>query len=142
MAKKKATKSVKKSVKVTVENSNNNKEKDSIINAYVVIAQKYTPLDISIPIKPKRVICNNCPNKKLFDIVDNSIYICLICGAQQEILLHTSSYTDIDRINISAKYTYDRKVHFRDCINQYQGLVTPYVSILIYQIFPLYLIFF
>jgi ribosomal protein S24E len=34
---------------------------------------------------------------------------------------HNSSYTDIDRVNISCKYTYDRKVHFRDCINQYQG---------------------
>jgi hypothetical protein len=34
---------------------------------------------------------------------------------------HNSSYTDIDRVNISSKYTYDRKVHFRDCINQYQG---------------------
>jgi hypothetical protein len=101
--------------------SRNNKEKEKIILTYMEIAQKYADIENITPKKPKRVICNNCPNKKLFDIIDNSIYICISCGAQQEILLHTSSYKDIDRINISAKYTYDRKVHFRDCINQYQG---------------------
>lgn len=99
----------------------NNKEKNDVISQYVSIAQNYTTISIEIPLKSKKVVCNNCPNKNSFDIVDNSIYICLQCGAQQEILLHTSSYRDVDRINISAKYTYDRKVHFRDCINQYQG---------------------
>ena len=100
-----------------------NKEKNKIISEYLELAQQYTEIEIE-PVKlsiDNQVICNNCTNKKLFDIIDNSIYICLLCGAQQEILLHTSSYKDIDRVNISAKYTYDRKVHFRDCINQYQG---------------------
>ena len=101
--------------------TNDTKEKHDIITRYLEIAQKYTDINIEIPSKNNKVICNNCPNKKMFDIIDNSIYICLLCGAQQEILLHTSSYKDIDRINISTKYTYDRKVHFRDCINQYQG---------------------
>ena len=32
-----------------------------------------------------------------------------------------SSYKDIERVNISSKYIYDRRIHFRDCINQYQG---------------------
>jgi hypothetical protein len=32
-----------------------------------------------------------------------------------------SSYKDVTRINISSKYCYDRRIHFRDCINQYQG---------------------
>jgi hypothetical protein len=99
----------------------NDKEKRKIISSFLDIARKYTDIEHISPIKSKKVICNNCPNKNIFDIIDNSIYICISCGAQQEILLHTSSYKDIDRINISAKYTYDRKVHFRDCINQYQG---------------------
>ena len=105
----------------TGKNIKNSSEKNKVISQYLEIAQKYTDTNVELPSKNKKVICNNCPNKKLFDIVDSSIYICLLCGAQQEILLHTSSYKDIDRINISAKYTYDRKVHFRDCINQYQG---------------------
>jgi hypothetical protein len=116
----------------------NNKGKDEIVRKYIEITQKYinlseilsnagissgTSLDKSSPSPPrvKKVVCNNCANKKDFDIIDNSVYICVICGSQQEILLHTSSYKDIDRVNISVKYTYDRKVHFRDGINQYQG---------------------
>jgi hypothetical protein len=99
----------------------NNKEKNKVIRDYLKIAQNYIILDIDLNMKNKKIECNNCPNNLLFDIIDESIYICISCGSQQEILLHTSSYKDIDRINISAKYTYDRKVHFRDCINQYQG---------------------
>lgn len=98
-----------------------NKEKNEIIIKYLSIAQKYTSQNLELPSKNKRVICNNCYNKKTFHIIDDSIYICLQCGSQQEILLNTSSYKDVDRINITSKYTYDRKVHFRDCINQYQG---------------------
>ena len=99
----------------------NNKEKTKIISCFLNIAQKYIEIDTLPPKKNYKIICNNCTNKQHFDIIDKSVYICLDCGAQQEIFLHTSSYTDVSRINISAKYTYDRKVHFRDCINQYQG---------------------
>jgi len=103
----------------------NNKEKEEITLRYIEIAQKY--MNIVSDLLPKKekqfkkVICNGCNNKKNFDIIDNSIYTCLDCGSQQEILLHTSSYKDVDRANIFTKYTYDRKIHFRDCINQYQG---------------------
>jgi hypothetical protein len=100
-----------------------NKKKMEVIKKYLEIAKKYVSIEMEFSEKQIKVICNNknCSNKKLFDVIDNSIYICLLCGSQQEILLHTSSYKDIDRVNISVKYTYDRKVHFRDCINQYQG---------------------
>jgi hypothetical protein len=103
---------------------NDNKEKNDIIDEYLAVSYKYNKILVNSTVeksKIPKVSCNNCENKKQFDIVDNSIYICILCGSQQEILLHTSSYKDIDRINISSKYTYDRKVHFRDCINQYQG---------------------
>lgn len=98
----------------------NNSEKLDIIYKYLSIASKYTP-DINFSCKVENFKCNNCSNTKFFDIYDNSIYICTICGSQQELLINTSSYNDSDRANISTKYTYDRKVHFRDCINQYQG---------------------
>jgi hypothetical protein len=103
-------------------NGVNDIEKNNLISKYLEIAQEYTNIEFNTPnVVEEKVICNNCYNKKLFDVIDSSIYICLVCGSQQEILLHTSSYKDIDRVNISAKYAYDRKLHFRDCINQYQG---------------------
>ena len=69
------------------------------------------------------ISCKNCPNNNpgLFDIIDNNIYICNLCFNQQIIIKYNSSYNDIDRVNISSKYIYIRKVHFQDCINQYQA---------------------
>lgn len=98
-----------------------NTEKLEVIKAYVAVAQKYCDVSIEQKDKKPKITCDNCPNTKNFDIVDENIYICEDCGAQKEILMHTTSYKDIDRVNISTKYSYDRKVHFRDCINQYQG---------------------
>ena len=102
--------------------SKNNKEKQKIINEYMLIAQNYINLECNGDKNNKNpILCKNCSNKKDFDNIDINIYICNVCYVQQTILKHNSSYNDIDRINISSKYMYDRKVHFRDCIKQYQG---------------------
>jgi hypothetical protein len=100
----------------------NNKQKTKIINDYIDIVKQYTNTQYETK-QPKKdlIICMNCSNKKGFDIIDENIYICNKCYSQQTIKKHNSSYTDIDRINISSKYMYDRKIHFRDCIKQYQG---------------------
>ena len=100
---------------------------------YLKIARKY--IDIPLPYhKTKNITCNNCPNKLLFDIIDNSIYICLVCGSEQKIILNvSSSYMDNERVNISVKYKYNRGVHFRDCINQYQGLQNSTISDKVYE---------
>ena len=111
--------------------SKNNKEKQTIINKYIEIASKYVDLKINVEKKDKNV-CKNC-NHKEFDIEDGNIYICSNCSAQQFILKNVSSYKDIDRINISSKYCYDRSIHFRDCINQYQGKQNSTVNQKVYD---------
>lgn len=97
----------------------NNKEKDKISKEYLEIAKQY--IHIEVPKENSKIICRNCNNKKDFDIIEQNIYICTKCYSQQIILKYSSSYNDINRINIASKYMYDRKVHFRDCIKQYQG---------------------
>jgi hypothetical protein len=108
----------------------NNKEKQKLILNYLDIAGKYVNIELpssentkslSILEKKEKIACNNCDNKKDFDILEGNIYICSICSAQQVIMKNVSSYKDNDRINITSKYCYDRKIHFRDSINQYQG---------------------
>ena len=100
----------------------NNKEKNKLVVQYLEIANKYIQINMeSLTNKKEKVTCNNCNNNKDFDIEDGNIYICLNCSSQQFILRNVTSYKDINRINISSKYMYDRKIHFRDCINQYQG---------------------
>lgn len=107
----------------------NNKEKQKIINMYLEIANKYVNIEFleenekkspKLFDKKEKIICENCKNKE-FDIIEGNIYICIYCSAQQVILKNISSYKDNERINITSKYCYDRKIHFRDCINQYQG---------------------
>lgn len=100
------------------------KEKLEVIEQYIRTASKYICIDVVQPDKnPKndKVICDNCGNCKNFDIIEDNIYICCDCSAQKSIIRQTSSYGDNERVNISSKYMYDRKIHFRDCINQYQG---------------------
>jgi hypothetical protein len=96
-----------------------NKKKIEIEKEYLKIASSY--IIIKINEKETQIKCVNCNNSKNFEIVNYNTYICTNCYSQQNIMKHNSSYNDIDRVNISAKYMYDRKVHFRDCIKQYQG---------------------
>ena len=110
-----------------------NKEKMKIIKDYLNVAKKYITINIKMEEKKFVVLCRNCNNKKDFDILEGDIYVCVICSAQQEVMKNISSYKDIDRINISSKYVYDRKVHFRDCINQYQGKQNSTIQQIVYD---------
>jgi len=116
-------------------------QKNAIISQYLKIAKKYTefvPLDFNKFVVKKtethsipKIICENCQSKK-FDIVDSN-YICTKCGGIFEMLHHFSSYKDTERVNITTKYTYDPKIHFRDCINQFQGKQNATVDAQIYK---------
>ena len=120
-------------VSFTGKKNKNNNEKTKIVTDFLNIAKKYINIKNILSKKNYKIVCDNCDNKQHFDIIDNSVYICLECGAQQEIFLHTSSYTDTSRINVSSKYSYDRKVHFRDCMNQYQGKQNSTIEQTIYD---------
>lgn len=102
-------------------------EKRTLIQSYFTILQKYTTLyDISPfiqveeQVQPTHITCVNCSNSNTFEICDSN-YVCNICACQIEIQNINSSFRDTERINVYPKYTYDRKIHFRDCLNQYQG---------------------
>ena len=101
--------------------SKNNSTKNKLISSYIDIASNYIEINNFNKNTSDNITCINCSNKKDFDIIDKNIYICQQCYAEQLVLRHISSYNDIDRVNISSKYMYDRKIHFRDCIKQYQG---------------------
>lgn len=120
---------------VSSKKSLNNEEKISIINNYLQIAKQYyhnIPLSIMSDKNEKPISCENCSNTKHFDI-DENIYICKDCGFQKEIQLYSSSYKDSDRISLSSRYLYDRKVHFKDCINQYQGKQNSTIDAKVYS---------
>ena len=102
---------------------NKRQEKDELIRNYIKIAKKYTTIENISNLSPQKKInktCNYCKSSKCLETVENE-EICLECGKVTHISSTNSSYKDSERINMTAKYTYDRKVHFKDCINQYQG---------------------
>ena len=97
------------------------KIKKQIIKNYLNVANKYIDLKFQENICVNdNIECEVCGNTNNFDILDNN-YICIECGTIQEKEYHNTSFNDVERINISTKYTYVRKAHFKDCMNQYQG---------------------
>lgn len=107
------------------------KEKDELIKNFLQVASKYKdnlPLNIDkVENKRKKSenninhFCENCDCKSGLELLDGKTYICHQCGFEKEILGIMSSFKDTSRVNLSNKYTYERRIHFRDCMNQYQG---------------------
>jgi hypothetical protein len=111
-------------VKVSFFNNLNNKnindcEKNEIIEEFYEIAKKYIPIKIYKKETPERYVCN-CGNQNNYTESQNKI-ICNECSNTHSIQSIQTSFKDIDRVNLSQKYKYKKKVHFRDTVNQYQG---------------------
>jgi len=98
-------------------------KKREIVREYLELAREY--IEIEVPLSSRapiqRVVCDVCDNKKHFEVIDENVYTCQSCFSQQTVMRNTPSWNDIGRVNPSQKYVYDRRVHFRDCILQYQG---------------------
>jgi hypothetical protein len=68
--------------------------------------------------------CPECGHREFANSHDTDVSICVNCGFQVALPENGSSYGDAERINLSVKYSYDKKTHFINCINQYQGKQT------------------
>lgn len=68
-------------------------------------------------VSPPPCVCGNASEF----IKDEDRAVCAVCSAEQSLISNTSSFSDVGRVNMSSKYTYNRKIHFRDCMMQYQG---------------------
>ena len=116
-------------------------EKQKIISAYLNLVKRYHP---TLQIEPqyKKKLDQNCFNKEceFYNISSEhnfiekrGLLICKKCSSIQPETKNISSYADVDRINLSTRYLYDRKVHFRDCILQYQGKQNVTVEAKVYE---------
>jgi hypothetical protein len=70
--------------------------------------------------------CTICQSTSITESTDFAgVLICLECGNQENTLNLANSirlnHNDSKRVNICSKYSYDKKSHFLNCINQYQG---------------------
>lgn len=98
--------------------------KEEIVRQYLEKVHKYYP-EIGAPKISSRVeecgeLCTKCSsNGKTIEL--DGYFVCTECGGEEMIGASSSSYKDAERVNVGSKYTYDKRIHFRDCMNQFQG---------------------
>lgn len=107
--------------------------KSMIINEYLnrvkdydMISYPYLKTDLnSSPIIYSQK-CSRCNSTIITESIEYvGLVICLDCGLQETTFNLANSirlnHNDSKRVNICPKYSYDKKSHFLNCINQYQG---------------------
>lgn len=109
-------------------------EKNAIIEKFIDKIKFYKDIDYSnVKSNNDNMNCNIteqscqvCFSKNITESIEYvGIIICLDCGNQETTMNLANSirlnHNDSKRINICSKYAYDKKSHFQNCINQYQG---------------------
>lgn len=104
---------------VKTDNDNTSKK---LISSYMAIAKKYIDTSVYDQHQSKKdILCMNCNEPLELEITDENSIVCNHCSSEQQVSNQITSFADTERINISNKFAYDRKTHFRECINQYHG---------------------
>jgi len=94
-------------------------KKEQINREFLKIANKYMDIKLQSD-NNNNIVCENCSVTLDIKSQKNNNIICENCSMEIKVF-HSSSFADSNRINISTKYSYNKKNHFRDCINQYTG---------------------
>lgn len=105
----------------------NNEEKEMLTEMILSVVMKYTNTVFTreVPESPekgeKAVLCKNCKTSLQSHIAYQSRIICLNCGNEEEHNQYVSGYKDNERVSMVSKYSYNRRIHFKDCMYQFQG---------------------
>ena len=115
---------------------------NTIIRDYLKLVKKYFPDEFfksnlhemekyimtspinTLPLRlggKKQQKCQACHIENMKIVNHDNNFVCEHCGFIYDSVTNDISFKDMDRVNISNKYQYDRRTHFKDCINQFQG---------------------
>jgi len=98
-------------------------EKAGITKDFLRIVRKYRPEYVTsehLHVPEDTADCKYCTQGA--EIIEvEGVRVCVECGREEPVAANSSSYKDAERVNVGSKYTYDKRIHFRDCINQFQG---------------------
>ena len=89
----------------------------------VISAKKWIYFNLNYQKVQSNLSCYNCgqSNKNLFKVTDQSKRCCLQCNSEEDVLDVTQIAKEVERPRVPTKFAYSRKIHFQECINQYQG---------------------
>lgn len=93
--------------------------KESLLEKFLDIAKKYIPIKTYKREIKKKLVCD-CGNAVDFTHTENTI-TCEVCGIETKVYTIQTNFKDIDRVNLSQKYKYSKRVYFRDTVNRYEG---------------------
>jgi hypothetical protein len=93
--------------------------KEDLLDMFLEIAKKYVPIRTYKKEIKKKLACE-CGNSTNFTHTENTI-TCEICGIEINIYTIQTNFKDINRVNLSQKYKYSKRVYFRDTVNRYEG---------------------
>lgn len=96
-------------------------KRDEIITKYLLIARNYVEITNYNQVT-KKMACPVCESSDMRRSGDEeTIFVCMVCLTETQILDDTPSFKDTDRVNMCSRYTYSRKGHFMDAIKKHQG---------------------
>ena len=107
----------------------NKTKKEDLVDEYLLIASEYIDIKpIQVNIKKIKKNCTLCDSSD--ELVENTDYttVCYNCGNEIKMIKNNPTYKDIDRVNITNKYKYDRISHFKDIMNKYQAKQTNTIN--------------
>ena len=111
--------------------SEDEKEKEQLSKTFLIIARAYIQIDTHRN-KNKKLICPVC-QKSEFDTIDDNFYACKYCRRCIQLTDNGYSYKDIDRLNLSSRYTYTKRGHFKEAIDKFQGLQNTNIDKKVYD---------
>ena len=101
---------------MSTENTKSDRQQE-IYEMYINIAKNYIDVNVST----NQDISGMCKCGSKDFITQDNMMLCEKCSLEIKVQTSQTSFKDIDRINTSQKYKYQKKVHFKDTVNQYQG---------------------
>lgn len=106
-------------------------KKENLLEKFLDVAKKYIPIKTFKKEVQRKHSCV-CGNSTEFTQTENSI-TCNECGIEKNIYTIHTNFKDVDRVNLSQKYKYNKKTHFRDTMNQYQGKQNKKIETRVYS---------
>jgi hypothetical protein len=115
----------------TPQNPQTHEKKEDLLQKFLDIAKNYIPIKTFKREVQRKHSCL-CGNSTYFTQTENTI-TCDSCGIEKNIYTIHTNFKDVDRVNLSQKYKYNKKTHFRDTMNQYQGKQNKKIDPIVYE---------